>query len=71
MVATTGPLSRRRRLAIRRRQREWAARYPSARLFALTQLRKAYLYPELIDTSVNPANFATVEAYIDALVAPA
>ncbi len=39
--------------------------------FALAQLREFYLYPELLDTSVNPANFSTVQAYIDALVAPA
>ena len=39
--------------------------------FALTQLREFYLFPDLLDTSVNPANFSTVQAYIDALVAPA
>nr|WP_294171210.1 S41 family peptidase [uncultured Sphingomonas sp.] len=39
--------------------------------FALAQLREFYLYPELLDTSVDPANFSTVQAYIDALVAPA
>ncbi len=30
-----------------------------------------YLFPGLLDTSVNPASFSTVQAYIDALVAPA
>lgn len=39
--------------------------------FALAQLRENYLYPELLDTSVNPANSSTLQAYIDALVAPA
>ncbi len=39
--------------------------------FALAQLREFYLFPDLLDTSVNPANFSTVQAYIDALVAPA
>ncbi len=39
--------------------------------FALAQLREFYLFPDLLDTSVDPANFLTVQAYIDALVAPA
>lgn len=39
--------------------------------FALAQLRESYLFPDLLDKSVNPANFSTVQAYIDALVAPA
>ena len=39
--------------------------------FVLAQLREYYLYPELLDTGVNPAGFTTVQAYIDALVAPA
>lgn len=30
-----------------------------------------YLFPELLDLGVNPANFTSVQAYIDALVAPA
>lgn len=30
-----------------------------------------YLFPSLLDTSVNPANFNDVQSYIDALVAPA
>jgi C-terminal processing protease CtpA/Prc len=39
--------------------------------FALAQLREHYLYPDLLDTSANPASYSTVQAYIDALVAPA
>ena len=39
--------------------------------WALGQLQEWYLFPELLDTTVNPASFATVNAYIDALVAPA
>ncbi len=39
--------------------------------FALAQLREHYLYPELLDTNVDPANFSSLQAYIDALVAPA
>ena len=30
-----------------------------------------YLFPELLDTSVNKANYSDVQSYIDALVAPA
>ena len=39
--------------------------------WALGQLQEWYLFPELLDTAVNPAGFSTVNAYIDALVAPA
>lgn len=39
--------------------------------WALGQLQEWYLFPELLDTSVNPDSFSTVSAYIDALVAPA
>ena len=39
--------------------------------WVLDQLRQYYLFPDLLDTSVNPANYSTVQAYIDALVAPA
>ena len=39
--------------------------------WALGQLQEWYLFPELLDTTVNPASFTTVNAYIDALVAPA
>ena len=39
--------------------------------WALGQLQEWYLFPELLDTSVNPANFSSLSAYVDALVAPA
>ena len=39
--------------------------------WALDQLQEWYLFPESLDTTVNPASFSTVNAYIDALVAPA
>lgn len=39
--------------------------------WALAQLNEWYLFPTLIDTSVNPANYADVQSYIDALLAPA
>ena len=39
--------------------------------WVLDQLRTYYLFPNLLDTSVNPANYNTVQGYIDALVAPA
>ena len=39
--------------------------------WALGQLQEWYLFPELLDTTANPASFSTVNAYIDALVAPA
>ena len=39
--------------------------------WALGQLQEWYLFPESLDTTVNPASFSTVNAYIDALVAPA
>jgi C-terminal processing protease CtpA/Prc len=35
------------------------------------QLNEWYLFPESIAANVNPANFTSVQAYIDALVAPA
>ncbi len=35
------------------------------------QLNQYYLFPDLIDNSVNPANFTDLQAYIDALVKPA
>jgi len=46
--------------SIRARQ-DWAA----------AQLREWYLFPELLPASLDPAGFATVEAYIDALTATA
>jgi C-terminal processing protease CtpA/Prc len=39
--------------------------------FVLAVLKQFYLFPELLATNVNPASFATVQDYIDALVAPA
>ena len=39
--------------------------------WALAQLREWYLFPELLDTSVDPAAFTSVGSYINALVAPA
>ena len=39
--------------------------------WALGQLQEWYLFPELLDTSVNPDSFATLNGYVDALVAPA
>jgi C-terminal processing protease CtpA/Prc len=37
----------------------------------LGQLQDAYLYPNLLATNVNPDSYTSVQAYIDALVAPA
>ena len=34
-------------------------------------LNELYLFPDLLDTSVNKANYSDVQSYIDALVAPA
>jgi len=39
--------------------------------WALAQLQEWYLFPSLLDTTVNPAAHSTVQSYIDALVAPA
>ena len=39
--------------------------------WALGQLREWYLFPDLLDTSVNPGSFTSLGAYVDALVAPA
>jgi hypothetical protein len=39
--------------------------------WALGQLREWYLFPESLDTTVNPANYSTLGTYVDALVAPA
>jgi len=39
--------------------------------WALAQLQEWYLFPSLLDATVNPAAYGTVDAYIDALVAPA
>lgn len=45
--------------------------YASRAQFVRDTLNEWYLFPELLDTSVNPASFTDVQAYIDALVAPA
>jgi len=39
--------------------------------WVLGELRQWYLYPDLLDLSVNPAAHSTVQSYVDALVAPA
>lgn len=39
--------------------------------FVLAQLQEWYLFPTLLDTSVNKASHSSVQSYIDALVAPA
>lgn len=43
----------------------------SRKSWALGQLQEWYLFPNLFDASVNAGAYATVEDYIDALVAPA
>lgn len=37
----------------------------------MAQLQEWYLFPALLDASVNPAAHSTIDSYIDALVAPA
>ncbi|GGD97294.1 peptidase S41 [Tsuneonella deserti] len=39
--------------------------------FAKSVIDEWYLFPDLVNNSVNKANYSTVQAYIDALVAPA
>ena len=39
--------------------------------WVLQQLERDYLFPSPLDTGVDPAAYATVQEYIDALVAPA
>lgn len=39
--------------------------------WALGELNEWYLFPNLLDTTVNKAGFNSVQSYIDALVAPA
>lgn len=39
--------------------------------WALAQLQEWYLFPDLLATNVDPDSHATVQSYIDALVAPA
>ncbi|WP_245656352.1 S41 family peptidase [Novosphingobium naphthalenivorans] len=43
----------------------------SRQQWALAQLQEWYLFPDLLDSSANPASYSTVSDYIDALVAPA
>ncbi len=39
--------------------------------FARAVIDEWYLFPDLVDTTANAANFADVQSYLDALVAPA
>lgn len=39
--------------------------------WALSELRQWYLFPDLLDLSVNPSAYSNVDDYVDALVAPA
>ena len=39
--------------------------------WAFAQLNENYLFPELLAANVNPDSFTSVQAYVDALVAPA
>ena len=48
-----------------------ACSLPARQNWALAQLQEWYVFPTLLDTAVNPAAYATVDDYIDALVAPA
>ncbi|GAA0272837.1 S41 family peptidase [Alteraurantiacibacter aestuarii] len=43
----------------------------SRQSWTLAQLNEWYLFPDLLDTTVNPANYSSVQSYIDALVKPA
>lgn len=43
----------------------------SRQQWALAQLDEWYLFPDLLDRTVNPANFNNLDDYVDALVAPA
>lgn len=45
--------------------------YASRAQFVRDTMNEWYLFPELLDLSVNPGSFTEVQAYIDALVAPA
>jgi carboxyl-terminal processing protease len=45
--------------------------YASRAQFVRDTMNEWYLFPELLDLGVNPASFTDVQAYIDALVAPA
>ena len=39
--------------------------------WALSQLREWYLFPDLLDEGVDPGAYGSLQAYVDALVAPA
>ena len=39
--------------------------------WALSVMQEWYLFPDLLDTTVNKANHTTLQSYLDALVAPA
>ncbi|MBT0667931.1 peptidase S41 [Novosphingobium profundi] len=39
--------------------------------WALAQLQEWYLFPDLLDTTVDPAAYSSLQDYIDAVVAPA
>ena len=39
--------------------------------WVLQQLQTCYLFPDLLDTTVNAADYSSIQSYIDALVAPA
>ena len=45
--------------------------YTSRAQFVRDTMNEWYLFPELLDTAVNPAGFTGLQAYIDALVARA
>ena len=45
--------------------------YTARAAFVRDTLNEWYLFPELLDTSANPASYANIDQYIDALVAPA
>lgn len=45
--------------------------FASRAQFVRDTMNEWYLFPELLDLSVNPAGYSTIQAYIDALVAPA
>lgn len=48
-----------------------ACTFASRAQFVRDTLNEWYLFPELLDTSVNAASFSDLQTYIDALVAPA
>jgi len=43
----------------------------SRQKWVLAQLQEWYLFPDLLDSSVNPASYNNLDDYVDALVAPA